>query len=626
MKKIYSLLFLAVTSLSFGQILTDSFNYSDNALLTDNGWTVHSGAATEAIDVGASNGLTYVGYNTTVGNAARLDNNGQDVNKAFSAPVTTGNVYFSFLINVSATTEGYFVHLGPGGTPTSPYAARVFAKPSVNAGKINFGLSNSGTASYAATPTDFDLNTTYLIIVKAEISTSGAASMWVRSSGVPSTEAAAGTPEHSTSGSGVTSANAFYLRQYNAGQNMTIDEVKVYTTWFGETPCTLTLGNTTSVCNTSTLSTTDTYTATIPFTGGNSGTYNLSTTAGTIGGDNPSTTAEGNIIISGITEGVNVTLTVSGSCAFTKAVTAPECKPVNTLPYNEPFPYSVGGSLNAEQKWTAVNSGDNITINSGSISYTGITSTGNSITYSGSGAESFTPFTTTTTGTIYSSFIISVTDMSNITAETSSMYFAGLTDATGGYNARLFFNKAGTQYQFGFDTESTTTNNDATLRNIGDIVFVVMGYDFGTNTLNAWFNPDLSNFSASTPASLTVTPTTALTEMGGFVLRQLDNNNTPTFVIDELRIAETTTALLSVAQNNIAGLKMYPNPVANGKLFIETAANAERTVTVFDVLGKQVLNTISSENEINVSELNAGVYVVKISEEGKTATRKLVIK
>ena len=71
---------------------------------------------------------------------------------------------------------------------------------------------------------------------------------------------------------------------------------------------------------------------------------------------------------------------------------------------------------------------------------------------------------------------------------------------------------------------------------------------------------------------------------------------------------------------------MYPNPVANGKLFIETAANAERTVTVFDVLGKQVLNTISSENEINVSELNAGVYVVKISEEGKTATRKLVIK
>jgi hypothetical protein len=78
--------------------------------------------------------------------------------------------------------------------------------------------------------------------------------------------------------------------------------------------------------------------------------------------------------------------------------------------------------------------------------------------------------------------------------------------------------------------------------------------------------------------------------------------------------------------NSIDGLKLYPNPVANGKLFIETTANAERTVTVFDVLGKQVLNTISSENEINVSELNTGVYLVKISEEGKTATRKLVVR
>ena len=100
MKKFYSLLFLVVTSVSFGQILTDSFNYPDNALLTDNGWTVHSGGTTEPIDVGASNGLTYAGYNTTVGNAARLDNSGQDVNKAFTAPVTTGNVYFSFLVNV----------------------------------------------------------------------------------------------------------------------------------------------------------------------------------------------------------------------------------------------------------------------------------------------------------------------------------------------------------------------------------------------------------------------------------------------------------------------------------------------------------------------------------------------
>jgi hypothetical protein len=161
---------------------------------------------------------------------------------------------------------------------------------------------------------------------------------------------------------------------------------------------------------------------------------------------------------------------------------------------------------------------------------------------------------------------------------------------------------------------------------VGEVVFVVMGYNFGTNTLNAWFNPNLTSFNASTPASLTNTPATAFTDFGGFILRQDGSSNTPSITFDELRISETTTGLLSIAQNSITGLKIYPNPVSNGKLFIETAANSERTVAIFDILGKQVVNTTSSQNEINVSKLNAGVYIVKITEEGKTATRKLVIK
>ncbi|MGC4040613.1 MAG: T9SS type A sorting domain-containing protein [Flavobacterium sp.] len=42
-------------------------------------------------------------------------------------------------------------------------------------------------------------------------------------------------------------------------------------------------------------------------------------------------------------------------------------------------------------------------------------------------------------------------------------------------------------------------------------------------------------------------------------------------------------------------------------------------------MGKKVLNTTTSENAINVANLNAGVYIVKVTEEGKTASRKLVI-
>lgn len=76
----------------------------------------------------------------------------------------------------------------------------------------------------------------------------------------------------------------------------------------------------------------------------------------------------------------------------------------------------------------------------------------------------------------------------------------------------------------------------------------------------------------------------------------------------------------------ISGLKVYPNPVTNGVLYISSDNASAKQVSVFDVLGKQVVNTTVSNQPLNVSNLKTGVYIVKITEEGKTATRKLVIK
>lgn len=83
---------------------------------------------------------------------------------------------------------------------------------------------------------------------------------------------------------------------------------------------------------------------------------------------------------------------------------------------------------------------------------------------------------------------------------------------------------------------------------------------------------------------------------------------------------------LATTQNEIEGLKVYPNPVSNGVLHVESNLNTERTISLFDVLGKQVLSTTTSNNTINVTALNSGVYIVKITEGGNTATRKVVIR
>lgn len=418
----------------------------------------------------------------------------------------------------------------------------------------------------------------------------------------------------------IPSSTTLSLKFTGSTSGIRIDDIKVFNY---NASCTLALGLPTSLCEAST-SGIDTYTATIPYTGGGTGTYTITPSSGTVGGDNPNTMAIGNITVSGISEGTNLSVSITqGVCSNAAILTAPECKVTNTLPYSESFPYNVGFSLGAQQKWTNVNSGDDIVSVANSLNYTGVTSTGNSVMFSGTGIECFTPFTSTTSGTIYTAFLLNVSDMANVTADGTATYVAGITDITKSYLARLYVKKNLTQYQLGFDS-GTAPTYDTTLRNVGDVVYVVIGYDFSTNALNAWINP--ANGAAPT---FGINPAVAFTNLGGFILRQDGVAATPTIVFDELRIVTSLTDLgltLTTSQNEIAGLKVYPNPVSNGVLHIESNLNTERTISLFDVLGKQVLSTTTSNNTVNVTALNSGVYIVKITEGGNTATRKLIIR
>lgn len=82
-------------------------------------------------------------------------------------------------------------------------------------------------------------------------------------------------------------------------------------------------------------------------------------------------------------------------------------------------------------------------------------------------------------------------------------------------------------------------------------------------------------------------------------------------------------------REGIEGLQIYPNPVTNGRIFITTDQNSNaKEIEIYDMLGKKVLTTTlnSTTKEINISNLTAGVYMIKISENNSSATRKLVVK
>ncbi len=92
--------------------------------------------------------------------------------------------------------------------------------------------------------------------------------------------------------------------------------------------------------------------------------------------------------------------------------------------------------------------------------------------------------------------------------------------------------------------------------------------------------------------------------------------------IDNVTVYEGTPA--SIKQDNIDGLAIYPNP-ANDIISIASNGIGIKAVTIFDLVGKKVIET-STNQTVNVSSLKAGVYLVNVKQDGKSATRKLVIK
>lgn len=87
-----------------------------------------------------------------------------------------------------------------------------------------------------------------------------------------------------------------------------------------------------------------------------------------------------------------------------------------------------------------------------------------------------------------------------------------------------------------------------------------------------------------------------------------------------------STSTASVDDNVLITLKVYPNPTSVGYINIANRNNSIMKVSVYDVLGKQVLNKTLMNNRLSVASLKSGIYVMKISQDNATITKKLVIK
>lgn len=71
---------------------------------------------------------------------------------------------------------------------------------------------------------------------------------------------------------------------------------------------------------------------------------------------------------------------------------------------------------------------------------------------------------------------------------------------------------------------------------------------------------------------------------------------------------------------------LNPNPVYDGVVYLESNLKGPKTVRIYDLFGKAVLERRIDSGKLPLGSLVPGVYMVQLRQKGHLATRKLVIR
>jgi hypothetical protein len=408
---------------------------------------------------------------------------------------------------------------------------------------------------------------------------------------------------------------------------------------WGTPTCGLSLSSPSVVCDVITENI-DTYTATVNFSGGGTGTFTVTANSGTVdlsAGD-PTNDTTGTIMITGVSEGTDVIVNVTDGniCNLDYTLFSADCEPALELPLYEGFDYTVGENLDDQTNWTGFYSGDHVLIGGpDGLTYTNLgggSQTGNHISFDGSGIDNKIEFTGVSSGEVYASFIFNITDQSSITDLTDGGYFAALAEGDSSFDTRIWVHPntdpVGTTYEISITNASSNAVFAGTY-NVGDNVFVVLSYEPGVGTVKGWVNPTSLGGTEPTP-DFSETDSSPASTITRFIIRQDSSGETPSILFDELRIgtsySDVTPTTLSNADFISDSFKLYPNPSNSGFVNITSTALGAIQANVFDMLGKQVvIDTTVVNGRLELSSLNAGIYIVKLTQNDRTTTKKLIL-
>jgi len=307
---------------------------------------------------------------------------------------------------------------------------------------------------------------------------------------------------------------------------------------------------------------------------------------------------------------------------------------------SDAFAYS--GALSTNGWLTHSGTAGQMTTLNGSLTYNGLSSNGNQTQIVAGNSEdvnlsSASPIT----GVAYYSTLINLPNVTGQAANsTTGNYFLmlGTLPSTGNaltiFSGRVYVRVGSVPDTFNLGILNGAGGTAAptfstTDYNINTTYFIVVKFDIATNTASLWINPSIGGTEGTATVTNATGTTAAPTQFERLAIRQAGTatSGTGNIQIDEVRIGTTweyvTASVLSNNQNQISGLQVYPNPTKN-ILNITTDLNSTKNVEIYDMVGKKVL-VENTQCQLDVSSLVTGMYIVKITEDGKTSTKRLAI-
>jgi hypothetical protein len=106
------------------------------------------------------------------------------------------------------------------------------------------------------------------------------------------------------------------------------------------------------------------------------------------------------------------------------------------------------------------------------------------------------------------------------------------------------------------------------------------------------------------------------------VIEGRSNASAESFWFDNISFDGT----IGVGELSADQFAIYPNPATKGYVNITSKVSGAKTISIFNVLGEQVIKTTLNGERLDISALNSGVYILKIEQGKASTTKKLVVK